>query len=356
MAGFGLPGAPPPPAEPLGPDAWRDLQVAVGQQRIEGLLGAAAQAGAWPVTAAQLEDVRRAARGRAKVDLSLEQELLCTARALGNAGFDCRVLKGQAWAHSVYPDPAWRGFGDIDLLVRGDDWYRVIDVLQAAGARRILPELRPGFDQRFGKDATLVVRAGWEVDLHRTLVIGPFGLWVDHDDLFDRPDSVSIGGMRVATLNSEATFLHVCYNAALSDDPPRAIAVRDVCQVAMSSAPEPKVVEEMAGRWRASAVVARALALASDLLGQELWRLPVAASFATRRGTAWERALMATYRGPGAGYSSQLATMAAVPGVAERLAYLRALARPQQSYLVARGWSPRSYLFTAARRIRGNWR
>jgi hypothetical protein len=301
------------------------------------------------VTCGQHDDVREAARARAKVDLSLEHELLVVVEALEDAGVSCRVLKGPAWAHSVYPDPSWRGFGDVDLLVRGDDWYRVIDVLQAEGYRRTLPELRPGFDRRFGKDATLVARSGWQVDLHRRLVFGPFGLWADEGDLFARPIALSIGGVTMATLNEEASFLHACYNAALADDPPRLIAVRDVCQVALAGSPEPSMVEEMARRWRAPAVIARALTLVADLLGQELWRLPIAAPFVTHRATVRERALVASYRGPGRGYTSQLATVIAVTGTRQRLAYLRALARPQPDYLLARGSSPLAYLRKAAR-------
>jgi hypothetical protein len=214
-----------------------------------------------------------------------------------------------------------------------------------------MPELRRGFDRRFGKEATLVTRNGWQIDLHRTLVLGPFGLWVDAGDLFARPCSVTIGGVTMATLNQEASFLHACYNAALADDPPRLIAVRDVCQVALAGHLDPSVVEAMARRWRAGAVISRALALASDLFGQELWRLPMAASFATRSGTVVERALVATYRGPGSGYTSQLATVAAVDGTRGRLAYLRALVRPDHAYLDARASTPLRHLRIAARRM-----
>jgi hypothetical protein len=350
VAGFGLPGAPAPPSEPLVPEDWQALLLGVIHERIEGLLSAAVTSGAWPVTEGQLDDVRASARARAKVDLYLEHELLLVTRMLEDAGVACRVLKGQAWAHSVYPDPSWRGFGDIDLLVRDDDWYAVIDLLEAAGGRRRLPELRPGFDRRFGKDATLVLTSGWQVDLHRTLVVGPFGLWIDERDMFDRPVSLIIGGVNVATLNPEASFLHACYNAALADDPPRLIAVRDVCQVASFGVADPGLVEEMARRWRATSVISRALSLAADMVGHELWRLPVPAPLATKHGSAFERTLVATYRGAGRGYTSQLATLAALPGVRERLAYLFALARPQSPYLAARGSSPLTHARTAVRR------
>jgi hypothetical protein len=114
---------------------------------------------------------------------------------------------------------------------------------------------------------------------------------------------------------------------------------------------DPSSVVEMARRWRAPAVVGRAMSRAADLLGQALWRLPVAAPFADHRATAWERALVASYRGPGRGYTSQLATVVAVRGAGERLASLRELARPQRPYMSARGWSPLAPLRDAARRI-----
>lgn len=351
MAGFGLPHAPAAPAEPLADGDWQELLLAVRHERIEGLLGAAVDAGAWPVTAEQLVQVREAARGRARLDLSLEHGLLVAVRTLEDAGVACRVLKGQAWAHTVYPDPSWRGAGDIDLLVHSDDWYHAIEVLRISGAVRTWPELRPGFDRRFGKDATLIGPGGWQLDLHRTLVVGPFGLWIDEDDLFVRPVLFSVGGVTMATLNHEASFLHACYNAALADDPPKLIAVRDVCQMASAVALEPTAVVEMARRWRAPAVIVRALALAAELLGEILWSAPAAEPFSTRRGSVLERALVASYRGPGRGYTSQLAAVVAVGGIRDRLAYLDALARPQPDYRFARGWSPMGSVQAAARRI-----
>ncbi|MBA3621797.1 MAG: hypothetical protein H0W51_05695 [Euzebyales bacterium] len=57
-------------------------------------------------------------------------------------------------------------------------------MLGNCGYRRSWPQLRPGFDRRFGKGAPLRRDEGWELDLHRTFVMGPFGLTVDLDGLF----------------------------------------------------------------------------------------------------------------------------------------------------------------------------
>jgi hypothetical protein len=352
IAGLGLPGAARFPASPLDPETWRVLTAEVRRQRIEGLLAAAVSTGALPVTESQHEEIREAARSRAGVDLHLGRHLLTAASMLEAAKVGFRVLKGLAWSHAYYPDPSWRGTGDVDILVAAADWYTALEVLGDAGARRSVPELGVGFDRRFGKEATLVSVSGWEIDLHRTLVVGPFGLWTDTDDLFRGADTVTIGGVDIPVLGPNEAFLHACYNAALGDDPPRLIAVRDVCQLVLSNRLHPGAVAATARRWRGQSVVARAVSLARDVLGVDLGDHPVTGPFAGFRPSLKDRSLLASYRGPGRGYTSQLTAIVALPDSRERLAYLRALARPQPSYLAARGLpSPLAHVGHGARRM-----
>ncbi len=349
VGAFGLPDAPTLPSSPLEPSRWARLVGKVRRERIEGLLAAAVHAGALPTRDEQFVELREAVRGRARTDLCLEREMLAACRTLGEAAISYRVLKGHAWAHTIYPDPAWRGFGDVDLLVADDDWYRAVEALEESGARRVLPELRPGFDRRFGKDATLLSAGGSEIDLHRTLVVGPYGFWIDRQELFDRAGHLTIGGVEVPILDPEASFLHACYNAAVADDPPRVIAARDVCQMVLTGAGDPDRIWDLAGRWRGRSVVIRALSLASDTFGVDLWYYPVAAPFATARFAASDRVLMASYRGRARGYTSQAAGVVALPGIPQKLSYLAALARPQRAYLDARSLSPAGHLRRALR-------
>lgn len=339
VAAFGLEGDLPERERPLDDAAWAELTGRVRGERIEGLLAAAVDGGALPVTDTQLEAVREAARSRAAVDLYLERELVAVARVLTQADVAFRVLKGLAWAHSVYPDPSWRGTGDVDLLVATSDWYRAIDVLEANGLRRRVPELRPGFDSRFGKEATLSTPGGWEVDLHRVLVVGPFGLWPDVDELFGGKAAISVGGTQLPILDAEPALIHACYNAVLADDPPRLIALRDVAQMARSGMVDPAVTDQLAQRWKGRYVVAQALDLAGSTLRTDLSATGLGATFGPPRPTLRERVLVASYRGPARGFTSQATGFLAVRGPRNKAAYLSALARPQTSYLSARGWS-----------------
>jgi hypothetical protein len=353
VATFGLPAPAPLSATPLETDLWNRLMREIARERIEGLLAAAVAHGGLAVDPEQREEVRLAARGRARVDLELERELLTAARVLETARVCYRVLKGLAWAHTAYPDPSWRGSGDVDLLVANDDWYRAVRALEEEGTCRVLPEVRPGFDRRFGKDATLRSRGGWEIDLHRLLAAGPFGLWVDQAQLLTRAARVTIGGSVLPVLDAEAAFVHACYNLVLADDPPRLIAARDVSQMVLTAQADPDGVHDLANQWRAVPVVVRALLLAERMLGVRLWDQPVAAPFLPVRIGSAARLLMATYRGPGRGYSTQAAALVALPGAIERITYLNALVRPQKAYLEARGLSGTGHLLRGIRRSWG---
>ena len=109
----------------------------------------------------------------------LERWTLEVVQLFADAAIEVRLLKGPAVAHLDYPDPAWRAFGDIDVLVPSAQYDDAIRALLAVGGRRRSQEVRPGFDRRFGKGACVTLLNGVQVDVHRTLASGPFGLTVD---------------------------------------------------------------------------------------------------------------------------------------------------------------------------------
>ncbi len=188
--------------------------------------------------------------------LRVERLLLEATAALDRAGIESRVLKGVALAHTAYDDPADRVFGDADLLVPGREFTRAVHALEAAfGVERAQPEIRPGFDDRFGKEATLTV-GGVELDLHRTFVEGALGLTIQLDDLFAPPYRFPLGITELEALPMPPRLLHACYAAALGDWPPRLISLRDVAQILLRERPHPADVLLMARSWRCEVVVA----------------------------------------------------------------------------------------------------
>ncbi|MGB3438066.1 MAG: nucleotidyltransferase family protein [Actinophytocola sp.] len=326
VTGHGLLGTTRPfPATPLADDEWAMLLTTAKANRVLGQLRAAVDAGRLPVT----DDQRRQARGAHRAVLmrvlSLEQHLVSVHDVLD--GIDCRVLKGSAYAHLDYPEPALRSFIDLDLLFRPEDIERAVAVLSGAGFARTLAEPRPGFDRRFDKGTTLRGN-GFEIDLHRTFVLGPWGVRVNIDELWDSGEEFTVGGRTLVALSARNRFLHACYHAALGDWPLRLGSLRDVAQLLPGSL----AAVDRARAWGVQAVVAAAVADATRLLGLPSVS-PVqdwAASYVpTRREEHW----LGLHTQSTKTFAAQaIATLPVLPGVRNKTAYLRALIMPDPQY------------------------
>lgn len=323
---------------PLPPDGWARLLGRIRAERMTGLLVRAVDGGALPATADQTEEAHRAHVEQMTLCLRLERLLLDVASLLERAGIGHRVLKGPAFAHLDHPDPSLRSFVDVDLLVRSEQFDDAARALQDAGLTRRFPEPRPGFDRQVGKGGSFTTPQGLAVDLHRTLVFGPFGLTIHLDDLWSTPTAFPLGGRHLLAPNAEARLLHACLHAVLGDVPPRLAPLRDVA--VLSTGGDPGAAAEMATRWRVAAVVQEAHASVKRVLGADAPRLGAWA--AELRPTPLERRLLGLCLNPRASYATKtLASVVVAPGFATKLTMLRALAMPERAYLGARHGSHR---------------
>jgi hypothetical protein len=321
------------PPRPLEDGNWQTFLSRISAERLEGFLQAAV-AGGFPVTdeqAAELDDTHEVALG---LSLRLERLLLAVVETLGERAIECYVLKGPALARLLYPDPAVRLFGDVDILVRAADYTDACDAISAKGLTRAYPEPRPGWDRRFTK-GTVFRADGMEIDLHRTLALGPYGLSVQLDDLFVDPATFELAGTTLLALAPDKRLLHACFHAALGDIPPRLVPLRDVAQALVSDFVDPVATLELAARWRASAVVARAVHLAASTL--DLSDLPMAGWAEAFRPDRRDRIAMFAYTDPNRNSPKQaVLSLLGIRGVSAKAAYLRGLIVPQASYLEGR--------------------
>jgi hypothetical protein len=188
----------------------------------------------------------------------LEALAVRTADLLDNAGIRWRLTKGPALAHLDYPDPAVRTFGDVDLVVHPSDWSAAFRLLSAHGYRRGAPTLPGGYDDRYGKGATLTSPDGLEVDLHRRFAVGRFGVTAKLEALFESSDTILLAGRQVPVLDPAGRLLHACFHAALGGF--RGLrAFCDVAQLILGSGADWGATFHIARNWRAEAVVASAI-------------------------------------------------------------------------------------------------
>ena len=334
VAAHGLPGTRlEAPAEPLPDDQWNALVRRVSHERIPGLLLLAIEEQRFPATGRQWDQAAWGHLQSMRSALALERLLLQVVDAFEAAGIDHRVLKGSAHAHLDYPDPALRSFGDIDVLVPTAQYDGAVTALGSVGAWRRVPELRPGFDRRFGKGGSFVTPEGLEIDLHRLFTSGPIGLAMNPDDLFVDRDSFEIGRRPLPALSRELRFLHACFHAVLGSPTrsPRLASLRDVAQILLHPALDSERVTSVCTAWHAQAVVSAAVRATwetfqlADILPLTVWAY----------GYEPDRQAEANLRlyEPGVPFSAQAAAgISVIRGVRPKAAYLRALALPGRPY------------------------
>jgi hypothetical protein len=334
VAGFGLDCEPHNPVE-VDEDTWPEFKSRLVAERLTGLALAAAEDGKLMISDTHFIELTDAHREVMLWALDLERTLLELADAFDDAGIEFILLKGPAMAHSSYPDPSWRPFMDIDLLVRTRDWRRACALLDELGLHRRLVEPRPGFDERFGKAACHINDKKQEIDLHRTLVLGPFGLWMDPDELFERTSRFSLGGRDLNQLDDTASLMHACLHASLGMRRSLLVSFRDVAQAAESPGVVWEVILDWADRWRLRPVLRDAFARTAQKLGTR--NPPQLSPVIGEEPTRSERRLLSAYTSDSRNRGgTALTTLQALPSARSKAAYVRTLCFPSSDFLKAR--------------------
>lgn len=132
-----------------------------------------------------------------------------TIRALQQRGVDVVVLKGMALASFVYPEPALRQCGDIDILVRREDLEVAKRTLtQHLGYAPVAtPSAGLPHHQAYLKDGRIMLELHWEV------LPQPYPFKLEVTELWRRRQPITIAGARTWTLLDEDLLLHLCLHA-----------------------------------------------------------------------------------------------------------------------------------------------
>jgi len=354
LAGFAVPGR--ASADVLRPSdaAWRGLLRSIGEQQLSGLAIAAAMAGTFIVSSEQHVQLVSCHRDAMAWALELERTLLVVRALLDEAGVSFLVLKGPALAHGPYPDPSWRPFRDLDLLVSGRDWRRAANVLEAAGFHRGRPEPRTGFDERFGKAAVFASASGVLIDLHHRLVLGPFGLWLNAEELFDSAVGFTLGDASLRKLDDTSQFIHTCIHAALGWKPPLLLSIRDVAQVAGSGTVDADELFRRAVRWRVSEVIKYAVDATSKTLevSRPACVEPVLAAPTDRRAV---RAVASYVTDRRMRSGTARSTLLAIPKARDKARYVVDMLFPTRDFLRARGREGEADTYRGRWRVMSTW-
>jgi hypothetical protein len=176
-----------------------------------------------PIPPAALEPLRQAYYQNAAANTLRYRELGQVLSALEAASIPAIVLKGPALALTIYPDPALRVIGDLDLLVRREQVEQAMAALQSLGYGP--PEHEPPYPfeylARFGRHLQLQRRdrtGTLDLEVHWTL-IGE--LWagavtaIDVEGLWVRATPLQGEGWRACQLSPADMLLHLALHATL---------------------------------------------------------------------------------------------------------------------------------------------
>ncbi len=341
--------------------AWMLLLQRVRRERLVGLLAAMVRADDFPASEQQAAEVEGMLLPVMSQCLLLERMALEAASALQGVGIPVRVLKGVAVARLDYPDPALRPFIDADVLLPTQQIDSAARVLRSIGLQRTVAPLSPRYERRFMKSSTFADPARRQLDVHRTLAIGPVGLAIPQADLWAGFQEFTLGGVRLRALDQPRRVLHAAVTVAVADWPARLIAQRDLAELLLFGEADYEEVIEIADRWRARPVLLQAIADTWATLG-----LPDGLSAGLVKAIggppsrivldAASRRLLGLYRRERRSFARlALAGVAVVPA-GDRLDYVRSVVVPDHSHVhnrLHKVWSGTSALPRTLRRGQG---
>ncbi|MTA77130.1 MAG: hypothetical protein F2520_02570 [Actinobacteria bacterium] len=247
------------------PMDWAVTDSIIMRHRLQGLLVHAVASQHLFSTADQRADVAHLELELTRNRVWHDMRLVEITAMLSDTGIDQRVLKGPAFGSLDYPDRIMRPTGDIDLLVRSEELPAAVATLCRFGGRIVDREPVVGYAQQIGKSTTVTMPDQLEVDLHRTLTRGPFGLRIRLDDLWSTSRSFSVGGHELHALGREESLLHACFHLMILSEQ-RALSVRDVAQFLAHPELDIERTIELATRWKARIVLASAVLLTTKMI------------------------------------------------------------------------------------------
>jgi len=133
---------------------------------------------------------------------------------LHHRGVEVMLLKGAVLAFGVYDRPEHRGLGDVDFLVREEDFRGLRAALEAFGYRTALPALETTDLPRFAhcvRQVRFAARQGPPVEVHFRLL--NLGLPPPVEPAWDTAVPFRLGTAEVRVPSPERFLLHLCLHA-----------------------------------------------------------------------------------------------------------------------------------------------
>jgi len=282
------------------------------------------------LTATQLDTLERAQIEAMTVAALLDRQLVDVADILTELGIAFAALKGTATANLDYPDPSWRQYGDVDLLVAPGDLSAACRELARSGWHEWYP--LPRAHAPFAHAVTLTRGRGWELDVHQRLAHRAVGLRIPVEQLMRDRVGFELAGVEINALSANHRLVHAAVHAEMSRlESRRLSSVADVLLLATTHAAAADVVVDVVDEWRIRPLFERSIRRAfaeADLPVPATWETAMSRPLAQRdRMIEW--AYGGGRRRP---VREELAHLRLIQRPTERWTYLRSLLVTDEEY------------------------
>jgi len=313
-------------------DPWIALAT---DGRVVPLLHVAARADHPDRLIAPMAQLRSGHLAVASSAVQIEHALLGVVDVLAAASVPFAIIKGVATAHLDCPDPSWRQFGDVDLLVAPADLEHACKQLEAQGWRQ--EHALPRGHRPFTHAITLCSAARVEIDVHQRIGHRALGILVPTEALLADRVPFTIAGRSMWALSDIDRLIHASVHMVSSRGPYRRLSsIADVLLMSYLQQDSADQVLDRADGWLVGTLVRRAVIDAwgaAMLPVPDRWVVANAASPAPRSRLV-DAAYLATRRRP---IVEELAHLRYLTGMRRRLAYLRGHVMPGADYRAAKG-------------------
>jgi hypothetical protein len=195
------------------------------------------------------------------------------AASFARDGVDALALKEIPLALQAFPDLALRPIGDIDLLIRADDYDRAVGSLRALGFDPV-PHRDMPFTRKYAcahhlrrPEDEVWVDLQWNLAEREWDVYGDGNFTFDPETMWEGAVSLELGsGTVLAAPRPEPMLFHLCLHAE-GHGYSELVLFADVAALLQREAVDWEALHELARRYDAEASVYYVLLLAQRLLG-----------------------------------------------------------------------------------------
>ena len=150
-------------------------------------------------------------------NMLMSAELIKIMNLLKENSIEALAFKGPALSQIAYGDITLRQFGDLDILVKKEDIYKIDTLLKARGYQRVL-KLSPVQEKVYIQNAQDLgfchPKSGLHFEMHWSLLNEDYPMQIDLGTIWENPQTVKINQQEIKTFPTQELLPYLCIHGS----------------------------------------------------------------------------------------------------------------------------------------------